>query len=95
MSQKNKPYFLQSFAIVVLSIAAFVGFKSFLPEKIFTETETVSKNVVVDSLLLDAIEVEKAIKAEDTAIEISTFFMSHISSVVDAGYFQRVASVKT
>lgn len=80
MSQKNKPYFLQSFAIVVLSIAAFVGFKSFLPEKIFTETETVSKNVVVDSLLLDAIEVEKAIKAEDTAAvaEVDTLEESEI-----------------
>jgi hypothetical protein len=42
-----------------------------------------------------AARTEPAKKAEDTAIEISTFFMSHISSVVDAGYFQRVASAKT
>jgi len=52
---QDKPYFFQSFAIVVLSIAALIGFKQFLPKKIFTETAG-TKNVVVDSLMLEAAE---------------------------------------
>lgn len=56
MSQ-NKPYFFQSFAIVVLAIAAMVVFKAYLPEKIFTETAA-TKNVVVDSTMLEAVEAD-------------------------------------
>ena len=65
MSQ-NKPYFFQSFAIVVLSIAALYGFKQYLPAKIFTETGS-SKNVVVDSLMLEASEgADSAVAEKDT-----------------------------
>lgn len=63
MSQ-NKPYFFQSFAIVVLSIAALLGFKQFLPAKIFTENTANMKNVVVDSLMLEASEDAKNSPAE-------------------------------
>ena len=66
MSQNNKPYFFQSFAIVVLSIGAFLVFKQFLPKKIFTESATLKKNVVVDSLLLEAIETSDTIAVKDT-----------------------------
>ena len=54
--KRNKPYFFQSFAIVVLSIAALLVFKQILPRKIFPETATVTKNAVVDSLALEAIQ---------------------------------------
>ena len=65
MSQ-NKPYFFQSFAIVVLSIAALYGFKQYLPAKIFTETGS-TKNVVVDSLMLEASEgADGAVAEKDT-----------------------------
>ncbi|WP_242604874.1 hypothetical protein [Flavobacterium subsaxonicum] len=65
MSQ-NKPYFFQSFAIVVLSIAALYGFKQYLPAKIFTETGS-TKNVVVDSLMLEASEgADSAVAEKDT-----------------------------
>lgn len=56
----NKSYFYQSFAIVVISIAALVVFKQFLPRKIFTETTANTKNVVVDSLMLEAVEKDTA-----------------------------------
>jgi len=63
---QNKPYFFQSFAIVVLSIAALYGFKQYLPAKIFTETGS-SKNVVVDSLMLEASEgADSAVAEKDT-----------------------------
>lgn len=75
MSHNKKPYFFQSFAIVVLSIAAFIGFKQVLPKKIFTESTTVSKNVVVDSLLLEAIEATDTIAVEtDTITEEDIVF---------------------
>lgn len=53
---RNKSYFSQSFAIVVLSIVAFLIFKQFLPRKIFPETKVASKNIVVDSLAIEAIQ---------------------------------------
>lgn len=55
---RNKPYFIQSFAIVVLSIASLMVFKQFLPRRIFTESAAPAKNVVIDSLLLEAVEKE-------------------------------------
>lgn len=54
MSQ-NKSYFFQSFAIVVISIVSLLVFQDFLPKKIFTETPLATKNVVVDSLALEAV----------------------------------------
>ncbi|MFL9844885.1 SGNH/GDSL hydrolase family protein [Flavobacterium rhizosphaerae] len=61
----TKNYFFQSFAIVVISIAALIGFKQVLPSKIFTETATATKNVVVDSLMLEAVQ-EEAVKQKDS-----------------------------
>lgn len=64
---QNKPYFFQSFAIVVLSIVSLIVFKQFLPKKIFTESGAATKNVVIDSLLLEAVEKDgKAAVEEDT-----------------------------
>jgi lysophospholipase L1-like esterase len=63
---ENKSYFFQSFAIVVISIAALLVFKQFLPEKIFTETTSISKNVVIDSLLLEAVEKDGGKQEKDT-----------------------------
>lgn len=62
----NKSYFLQSFIIFAVSIAAFIVFKSFLPKKLFTETSANSKNVVIDSLLLEAVEEENTAEEGDT-----------------------------
>lgn len=62
---KDKPYFFQSFAIVAISIIAMLVFKAFLPEKIFTETAS-TKNVVVDSLMLEALEADGGAVEKDT-----------------------------
>lgn len=51
----TKPYFFQSFAIVALAFVAFIGFKQFLPDKIFPESKLDSKNILVDSLLLESV----------------------------------------
>ena len=65
MSQ-NKTYFFQSFAIVAISIASLMVFKQFLPKKIFTETTGNTKNVVIDSMLLEAVEAEGGNTEADT-----------------------------
>jgi lysophospholipase L1-like esterase len=62
----NKSYFFQSFAIVAISIASLMVFKQFLPKKIFTETSKMTKNVVIDSLLLEAVEAEGGKAEKDT-----------------------------
>ncbi len=51
----TKSYFFQSFAIVALAFVAFIGFKQVLPNKIFSESKINSKNVLIDSLLLEAV----------------------------------------
>lgn len=74
---RNKPYFVQSFAIIVLSVVAFVVFKQFLPRRIFTETNTVTKNVVIDSLLLEAVqetETDTAANEADTITQAKITF---------------------
>jgi len=63
---QHKSYFVQSLTIFALSIAAFLVFKSFLPKKIFSESTANSKNVVIDSLLLEALEEDKDATEGDT-----------------------------
>ncbi|MCO6146826.1 SGNH/GDSL hydrolase family protein [Flavobacterium sp. NRK1] len=65
MSQ-NKPYFFQSFAIIVIAIVALIGFRQVLPKKIFTETTNNTKNVVVDSMMLEAVQEKDAPVEKDT-----------------------------
>lgn len=57
---ENKPYFYQSYALVIIAIAAMLGFKQFLPKKIFSDSSGLTKNVVIDSLLLEAVSDEDA-----------------------------------
>jgi len=51
----TKSYFFQSFAIVALALVAFIGFKQILPDKIFSESKLDSKNILIDSLLLESV----------------------------------------
>jgi hypothetical protein len=48
-------YFFQTLVVVIVSGLSFLAFKTFLPKKLFAESKLDSKNVVVDSLLLEAI----------------------------------------
>lgn len=63
---QNKSYFVQSLTIFAVSIATFLVFKSFLPKKLFSESTVNAKNVVIDSLLLEAIEEDKNATEGDT-----------------------------
>ncbi len=70
----NKSYFFQSFAIVLLAAVAFIGFKQFLPKKIFPEGVASSKNVLIDSMLLDAVAKDVKSTAKDTLINEKIVF---------------------
>ncbi|MGG5578493.1 hypothetical protein ACPDHL_14300 [Myroides sp. C15-4] len=50
---------IQSLAIIILASGFFLFFKANLPQKIFSEEKPKTSNVVIDSLLLEAIENEK------------------------------------
>lgn len=54
----SKSYFFRSFLIVLLSAIFFLGVKRILPKRIFSEKPGATKNVLVDSMLLDAFEAE-------------------------------------
>jgi len=62
----NKSYFLQSFLIVLLATLFFLGLKEILPKRIFSEAPKDSVNMVIDSLLLDALADEKQLIENDT-----------------------------
>lgn len=69
----NKSYFFQSFLIVLLAAGAFIGFKQFLPKKIFPESTVDSKNVLIDSMLLDAVAKDTQ-TSKDTLINQKIVF---------------------
>lgn len=64
-----KSYFLRSFLIILMSACFFLGLKEVLPKKIFAAAKGPSKNVLIDSMLIDAFESEPdsvAITPNDT-----------------------------
>jgi lysophospholipase L1-like esterase len=73
---QNKSYFFQSYAIVVISVIALIGFKQILPEKIFSETGGSTKNVVIDSLLLEAVEKDGGKVEKDTLSNTKIVFQA-------------------
>ena len=74
---QNKTYFFQSWLIVVIAIIAFIGFKSFLPKKLFPEATANSKNVVVDSLMLEAVAEGANLSEEDTLTNKTISFVKN------------------
>lgn len=60
----NSNYFFQSFLIILLSAIFFLGVKRILPKKIFSEKAGATKNVLIDSMLIDAFEAEEVSKAD-------------------------------
>ena len=74
---QNKTYFFQSWLIVVIAIISFIGFKSFLPKKLFPEATANSKNVVVDSLMLEAVAEGANLSEEDTLTNKTISFVSN------------------
>ena len=59
-------YFFQTLIVVIVSGLSFLAFKTFLPKKLFAESKLDSKNVVVDSLLLEAIAEDEDATVEDS-----------------------------
>ena len=59
-------YFFQTLVVVIVSGLSFLAFKTFLPKKLFAESKLDSKNVVVDSLLLEAIAEDEGTTVEDS-----------------------------
>lgn len=60
---ENKSYFFQSFLILLLSAVFFVVGKKYLPKKIFSDKAGTTKNVLIDSMLIDAFEAGDTIQA--------------------------------
>lgn len=65
----TKSYFFQSFAIVALAFIAFIGFKQILPDKIFSDSKIDSKNVLIDSLLLESVANDSLSQKGDSISE--------------------------
>lgn len=81
MSQ-NKSYFFQSYVIIVISVVSFMVCKPYLPRKIFTETTGNTKNVVVDSLALEAVaEGNDTIVANDTLTNNSQISFEAVNGI--------------
>lgn len=67
----NKSYFFQSFLIILLSAIFFLGIKEVLPKKIFSEKAGTTKNVLIDSMLIDAFDAEKVDKEAEVGDTLS------------------------
>jgi lysophospholipase L1-like esterase len=65
----TKSYFFQSFAIVALALIAFIGFKQVLPDKIFSDSKIDSKNVLIDSMLLESVANDSLSLESDSIAE--------------------------
>lgn len=73
----NTSYFKQAFSILLLATLFFLGLKSYLPARIFPEDTRPSANVVVDSLMLEALagkDIEEVISkpTDSSATAVST-----------------------
>jgi lysophospholipase L1-like esterase len=75
----TKSYFLQSFLIVFLAAFFFIGIKDFLPKKIFSDKAGTTKNILIDSMMIDALKQEKdssglAVDGDSLANQPISFF---------------------
>ena len=60
--ETSKPYFFQSFAILLLSAVFFLLVKEVLPSKLFSDKAGTTKNVLIDSMLIDAFNKQNDIE---------------------------------
>ncbi len=68
----KKSYFLQSFLIVLLATILFLGLKEILPKRIFSEIPKSNANIIVDSLMLEALAKEENRANVSTDIPVAT-----------------------
>lgn len=70
VSTSNNSYFGKAILFIVLSIAVFLLCKKWLPERLFPENVLVTENIIVDSLMLNAISDTTAI--DETEVIVNT-----------------------
>lgn len=73
MNNQNS-YFLNTILLILLSIASFLILKAALPDRLFPE-QTISannKNIIIDNLLLDAIEADKEDNTDSVEIVVDS-----------------------
>ena len=56
-------YFFQTLVVICISALCFLLFKEVLPKRIFSEAKPSAKNVVVDSILLEALALDEKTKS--------------------------------
>lgn len=72
--------------MIILSICVFLGFKSVLPERLFPEKVTANTNIVLDSMMLEAVADTTAIKevnSADTTMANDTTSVEEIDATFD------------
>lgn len=69
--ETSKQYFYKTLLTLVLATISFFIWKEFLPNKLFPTPKGISKNVVVDSLLLEALEDADTSKVKIAKEEIT------------------------
>ncbi|MCB0443847.1 MAG: hypothetical protein KDC50_07335 [Flavobacterium sp.] len=57
-------YFFQAVVVIFIAAVCFLFFKEVLPKRIFSESKSSAKNVVVDSILLEAVAQDEKIEKD-------------------------------
>ncbi|MDO4228725.1 MAG: hypothetical protein Q4C98_02830 [Capnocytophaga sp.] len=76
----NTSYFRQAFSIVFLAALFFIGLKEFLPKRIFPDASLPTTNVVVDSLMLEAISGTSTSKTTDSIAQTEIYLDTIITA---------------
>lgn len=69
---RSKTYFFQSFLILLLATIFSIGIKEVLPKKLFSDKEVGTKSVLIDSMLIDAINADKELDSKGIANDITS-----------------------
>ncbi|MDU1889343.1 MAG: GDSL-type esterase/lipase family protein [Dysgonomonas sp.] len=68
MSKTSDNYFGNVILFVALAISAFIALKNILPDRLFPEHVTATDNIVIDSLMINAVNDTAAIVVEEAKI---------------------------
>lgn len=78
---KPTSYFFKTFLALVIALVTFFTFKELLPKKLFSEKK-VTANVVIDSLLLEAVSEAKHTVIEEVAVKKEKISFKPIDGIV-------------
>lgn len=92
----NTSYFKQAFIIIILATLLFVTAKEYLPARIFTAESTPTTNVVMDSLMIEAIggaKIDSVLhQANDSLVEVKKPKNTEQHLV---GFFKKLQNLET